>query len=254
MSRALDRHRIAAKYADGLDALAGHHGGGGGGHHGGHGHGGGGWGWRGGWGVDYDDDDDYVVVEPQPQVVVLPVTTVKGADSPEDIARNKRVSDRAMQMAKLKEVTGGIGMILVKQGSDAINQAIAIATKNNLPGPTARQKVKDRLTTHQAALGTLMLTPDVMYPQGPDLKSTVLQAFTELDAAQEGAEYIAKLWSEMWDEIAEELKKLPAEITKKVGDVAKAIVPTWVWWTAGAAAVGLVGAVGFGLYKRARGR
>lgn len=172
-----------------------------------------------------------------------------GAWATEDTARNKRVSDRAIQMSKLKQFPVAIAQSLLKGGQQAIDNAKSIARTSDLPGGTARDKVYWALRWHEDALSKLSSTPNEIYQHGEDLKKHVMQAFAEWDASVEGAEQLNKAWSAMWTEIGQRIAALPKALAAAAGTVVKeaAFYTKAVFWAALGAAVLVTGLVGWGV-------
>jgi len=172
----------------------------------------------------------------------------------DEAERDRRVSDRAMRMAKLRQVPVSIAQALLAGGQVMIDKArsedkvpsmtsaTGVAT---LPGASARDKVYGKLKWHEAELKKLASTPNVIYASGADLKNWVLQAFAEYDAVLEGQATLDHAWSMMWAEIGERLAALPAALQEAVQDIAW--YAKWTYWAAIGGAVIALGLVGWGV-------
>lgn len=162
-----------------------------------------------------------------------------------DISANQR------RMNELREIPITVAYALLRGGLKVIDNAIQAAKqpwyKPDLPGETARKLVADKLKWHADALSKV--TPaETFYRSGEDLKKWVMQAFIEANAVEEGAAYINNAWDQMWSEIVENVRQLPAAVVSKVGDIARGTlsmavegifgVPAWV---VGVAAAGIAG-------------
>lgn len=160
------------------------------------------------------------------------------------------------QMDTLKQPTVRAALALLKGGQTAINQAIATADAQGLPGPTERKNVQAHLQWHANALAKVANQPNTIYASGDDLKKYVMAAFIDANAVEEGAAYLNAAWDQMWQEIAAAIAALPAEVRHVVTTAAGSLVegatgiPLWGW---GLMAAGLVAGVGYVAYKVATG-
>lgn len=193
-----------------------------------------------------------------------------------EATRDKRISDRAVKMAQLKKVPVSIAQALVAGGQAVIAQANKLAVRIDpltgvpgiLPGGTARDKVAQKLQWHADTLRKFIqdstkvigavdkFSAATIYPQGDDLKSQVLQAYTELDAVVEGLDTLDHAWTAMWDEIETRLAALPKAVLAAVKEAAwYAKWTTWVIVGGIVVALGLVGwGVGAGVKSRISGK
>lgn len=195
------------------------------------------------------------------------------------------------QMDSLKQVPVSVAQVLLKYGQQAIdyaNQTAAIIDlaqaqipfTEKLPGATRRAEVTGKLRWHKDALAKLapsamelaltkgnpealkasMSKMSATYASGADEKEWVLQAFIEANAVREGVTALTTMWNEMWAEIIEELKKLPAAVAKAAGDVVKEVqwyakAATWLIIGGGVLALGLIATgVGVGVSNRISGK
>ena len=160
----------------------------------------------------------------------------------------------------MRPVIVEIARILLRAGLEAIGGAIATAKqpwyKVNLPGEKVRDTVLWKLRWHQDQLAKISGNPQVAYAAGDDLKNWTMRAYEEANAAEEGAAYLEKIWTEMWSEIQQKLAAMPRAALSAALSVASGTtqavtgVPLWVW---GAGAAALLGLVGYGAYKIASG-
>lgn len=208
--------------------------------HGGHGHGHHGGRSRAPY---YDGDDiDFEVME-----------TFELAPDADTVLGAIDVAAYEHQMNALKQVPVSVARILVRSGSAAITNAIATAKqpwyKPNLPGETERNNVMWKLKWHDDALAKLT-DGNAMYGSGDDLKKWVLAAYLDANAAEEGAAWIAPMWTQMWTEIGAAIAALPKAIAEKVNETAGALLgmPIWVIVLSG---IGVLG-VGVAVYAKAR--
>jgi hypothetical protein len=157
------------------------------------------------------------------------------------------ISAQQKQMNTLKQVPVSVALILLHNGQDAIDHARATASKDNLPGTSARDAVYWKLKWHEAELAKGGASSE-MYGSGADLKKYVMEAFVEANAAEEGAAWIEGAWNKMWQEIGRAVAALPAQVRQAVATAVSSItgVPIWAWAIGGTLVVGLVG---YGAYK-----
>lgn len=188
-----------------------------------------------------------------------------GALTPsQETAMDQRVSQRAMQMAKLKQVPVTVANTLLKYGANAITQAVGLAKVANLPGDANRQGVVDKLAWHSARLKETNAAIDQMRALGPaagagdpdlqfyapceDLKAWVLTAFSEWDAAVEGAQAASDAWDELWAEIGRNLLALPKAVIDKAGSSLATVA--WyakaTYWIGISAVLGVLGLLAWG--------
>lgn len=185
-----------------------------------------------------------------------------GLSASEEAAMDKAVNDRAIQMGKLREVPVSVANSLLKGGQNAIQQAMLTAAVSDLPGQSAREKVYWKLQWHADNLKKFT-KPDQIYPSGDDLKNWVLQAFTEWDAAVEGAEALNDAWWQMWKDIGANLAALPVSVAKAASSLARsaedaaknvAWYAKWTYWIAIGAAVLGVGIIATGVSLGAKNK
>jgi hypothetical protein len=172
------------------------------------------------------------------------------------------------QFNTLKQVPVSVANILVKNGTDAINHAISVANSKHsiitgdFPGGSDRAIALGKMQWH--ANNLLSFTdPNAMYPSGDDLKKSVLSAYMESNAADEGAAWIENSWNQMWSDVKAAIAALPQEAkaavtatSSYVGDLVHSAasslvesatgVPIWAWAVGGAAILGIAG---FAAYK-----
>lgn len=195
------------------------------------------------------------------------------------------------QMDSLKQVPVAVALVLLKYGQQAIDYANRTAAivdlaqaqipfTEKLPGATRRAEVTGKLRWHKDELAkltpsalSLALTannPEALkanvakmsatYGSGKDEKEWVLQAFIEANAVREGVSALASMWDDMWTEIVEALKKLPADVAKAAGNVVKTVqwyakAATWLIVGGGVLALGIIATgVGLGVRNRISGR
>ena len=175
---------------------------------------------------------------------------------------DKRVSDRAVQMGKLREVPVSVANSLLKGGQNAIQQAMLTAAVSDLPGQTARENVFWKLKWHEDNLKKFT-DKNAIYTSGDDLKNWALQAFTEWDASVEGAEALNDAWWQMWKDIGTNLAALPVAVAKAAVSLAKsaedaaknvAWYAKWTYWIAIGAAVLGVGIIATGVSLGAKNK
>lgn len=154
-----------------------------------------------------------------------------------------------------KKITIRIAQALLRAGQGAIEGALAIAAKKNLPGGAARKNVQDHLGWHAKKIhemASVGASPNAFYDPGQDLAKYVVMAFIEANAAEEGAAYLTAAWSRMWQEIGQAIAALPADIrkvvTSSVGGLIQTItgLPVWAWALLG---IGTLAGLGFILWK-----
>lgn len=189
------------------------------------------------------------------------IVDILGEDGWVDIVGMFDFNVEQRRMDALRNVPVSVAQILLSGGMAAIQGAISAAKqpfyKPDLPGDNARKNVLGKLQWHANTLAPLAGTPNAMYASGDDLKKTVLAAFRESNAAQEGAAYLEAAWQLMWSQISVALANLPKDVAKKVGetfgDVVKNAtgVPVWGW---AIILTGVVAGLGFGIYKLANTR
>ena len=160
-----------------------------------------------------------------------------------DISANQR------RMNELKQIPITSAYALLGGGVKVIDNAISAAKqpwyKPDLPGETARKLCADKLKWHAENLAKVKAS-ETFYSSGDDLKKWVMQAFIEANAVEEGAAYIEGAWNQMWEDIKENIKQLPAEVRKQVGELSGGIfewltgIPIWVPIVAGTGLLGLM--------------
>lgn len=146
---------------------------------------------------------------------------------------------------------------VLRAGLAAINNAISIANAKNLPGPTERLNVLGKLNWHAAAIGKLTATPNLIYPSWQDLEKWTMAAFVDSDAVDEGSAAIDGAKELMWNDIvtAQSARQLAGEAWDSASAALQQPLQTArtaAMWT-GIAVVGVVGLVGYGVYKVAMG-
>lgn len=170
------------------------------------------------------------------------------------------------QMNSLQQVTVAIARALQKGGQTVIDGAISAGKgglfSRELPGQGARQNVKGHLAWHAQRLAGLG-DPTAPYDAAQDLKKWVLQAYIEANAIEEGRAAQEQAWQDMWTEIGQELLRAPQRVLSAAAEAVSTVVssavdaagsglakglgiPTWLFWTGGAA---LVVALGVGVFK-----
>jgi hypothetical protein len=155
-------------------------------------------------------------------------------------------------MNALKTITVGMAQSMLAGAQNVINQAIAKANADNLPGATDRANVYWKLNWHQGTLANLAATPNAIYASGADLEHWCVQAFIEANSVEAGADWIDQAWSQMWAEIQSKIVALPAEVRHAVATAASNTVedvtglPIWAWIAISVGALGLGGLI---LYK-----
>lgn len=183
------------------------------------------------------------------------------------------------QMDSLQNVTGSVAEVLVRRGLGAIDAAFATAKQPwylpDLPGGTARKGVQGKLKWH--AENVKKFGAGDPYPDERDLKESVLMAFVEQNAAEEGAktskQIIAKAasdWVDMWVEIGHAIAsaastagsfvlsvpgKAAGALRKAAADtIAEATgLPIWAWFLISAGIVGVLGLVAWAIINSKAG-
>lgn len=146
---------------------------------------------------------------------------------------------------------------VLRAGLAAINNAISIANAKNLPGPTERLNVLGKLNWHASAIGKLTATPNLVYPSWSDLEKWTMAAFVDSDAVDDGSAAIDGAKELMWNDIA--TAQSARQLAGEAYDSASAALQeplreakTAAIWT-GLIVAGVVGVVGYGVYKVAMG-
>lgn len=186
---------------------------------------------------EYDPGDD------------MEYTVIQGDDGGFEGIGMFDIGSEQLKMNMLKPVTLTIARTLVKHGLEVIGQAIDQANTAGLPGPTARTNCQAHLQWHQNKLAGLSGPPDsTIYDSSDDCKKWTMQAFVEHNSVEEGSAYLDAAWAAMWSEIADGLKKVPAQLAKLPGQAIEAVtgIPWWLVYGGGAV---VIGGILYGAYK-----
>ncbi len=137
---------------------------------------------------------------------------------------------------------------MLASGQRAIAQAKDLAKgPPELPGATSRDKVAGKLDWHKNELAKAAAS-DAVYDPGADLRTWVLQAFIEYNAAEEGRGAATRNAQLLWDEMTTSLAALPYKVAAIPGQAFEAVtgVPPWLV-TTGFIAGGV--AVAYAVYR-----
>lgn len=244
------------KYYEQGATILGHGGSHGGGHHGA----GGGWG-SGGWlfpAVEVDsladelDAEDMKAVEADRLERAIDIVKAARLSRNATIVGAFDIATEQRRFNDLKQTPVSVAQILLSNGQSAINRAMQLAKDKNLPNQNTLNTNYYKLQWHQTELAKYAATPAAIYPSGADLQKWVMEAFINSNATDDGAAWIGTAWSAMWADIGRAIAALPTQVRKAVVTAVEGVlgVPMWALIAGG---IGVIGLVGYGVYKFAAG-